>query len=165
MWQVEANKIKYGFGVIKELGDDVLQFHAKRAVVFTDKYLSSNTETGQHLATALKSLKESNIEVTVYDDVAIEPTDKSFIQAAEFAANGNFDIFISLGGGSVIDTTKAALLYSTYPPRGAADLNTGKLKIGMTEEQFLEYVNAPVGRGIPIPGNLPPHISIPTTAG
>ncbi len=52
-----------------------------------------------------------------------------------------------MGGGSTIDTAKAADLYSTYP----AD--------------FLAYVNQPVGDGKPIPGQLEPLIAIPTTAG
>ena len=46
-----------------------------------------------------------------------------------------------------MDTAKAANLYSTYP----AD--------------FLTYVNAPIGKGAPVPGQLRPLICIPTTAG
>jgi hydroxyacid-oxoacid transhydrogenase len=46
-----------------------------------------------------------------------------------------------------MDTAKAANLYSTYP----AD--------------FLDYVNAPIGKGKPIPGPVKPLIAIPTTSG
>ncbi|HEY5243194.1 MAG TPA: hydroxyacid-oxoacid transhydrogenase, partial [Polyangiaceae bacterium] len=55
--------------------------------------------------------------------------------------------YLSVGGGSVIDTCKAAILYATYP----ADL--------------LSYVNAPIGAGRPVPGPLPPHVACPTTSG
>ena len=65
----------------------------------------------------------------LFDEVEVEPTDESFKAAIEFATEGNFDGFISVGGGSSIDTAKAANLYSTYP----AD--------------FLTYVNAPIGQG------------------
>jgi hydroxyacid-oxoacid transhydrogenase len=95
----------------------------------------------------LRSLRAAGVDVAVYDDVHVEPTDVSFRAATAFAAHGKFDGYLSVGGGSVIDTCKAASLYATYP----ADLKT--------------YVNAPVGEGRPVPGPLPPHIACPTTCG
>ena len=91
--------------------------------------------------------RAAGVDVAVYDGVRIEPTDVSFLEAARFAREGRFDGYVSVGGGSVIDTCKAAILYATYP----AD--------------FLTYVNAPVGAGAPVPGALPPHLACPTTSG
>jgi alcohol dehydrogenase class IV len=92
-------------------------------------------------------LQDAGIDVAVYQDVHVEPTDASFLAAARFAEEGRFDGYVSLGGGSVIDTCKAAMLYATHP----AD--------------FLTYVNKPVGEGAPVPGPLPPHVACPTTSG
>jgi len=80
--------------------------------------------------------------------VRVEPTDESFLDAINFAREGGYDAFVAVGGGSVIDTAKAVNLYTTCPP---AD--------------FLDYVNPPIGKGLPVPGPLKPLIAIPTTAG
>ena len=99
------------------------------------------------MQTVLESL-DGCVEYSVFDRVRVEPTDESFLDAAKFAREGGFDGFVAVGGGSTIDTAKAASLYSTYPP-----------------EDFLDYVNPPLGRGLPPPGPLKPLIAIPTTAG
>ena len=93
------------------------------------------------------ALRAVDVDVTIYDEVRVEPTDQSFKQATRFAAEGRFDGFVSVGGGSVIDTCKAANLYSSHPA------------------EFLTYVNAPIGDGQAVPGALKPHIACPTTSG
>lgn len=78
----------------------------------------------------------------VYDTCRVEPTDTSFKSAIEFARQHNPDAFVAVGGGSVIDTTKAASLYSAHP-----------------EADFLDFVNAPIGKGLPIRKKLNPLIA------
>src|SRR5206468_4495264 len=83
-----------------------------------------------------------------YDQVRVEPTDTSLLHAIAFANESPFDAIVAVGCGSVIDTAKAVSLYTSYPPT-----------------DFLDYVNAPIGKGLPVPGPLKPLIAIPTTAG
>lgn len=116
---------------------------AKRVMVVTDPRLASS----EPVEVALGALQAEGIDAALYDQVRVEPTDKSFQDATAFARDGAFDGYLSVGGGSVIDTAKAANLYATYPA------------------PFLDYVNAPIGRGVPVPGDLRPHIAVPTTAG
>jgi len=97
--------------------------------------------------TALAAIEGEGVEYALFDGVRVEPTDGSFKAAIAFAEEGGFDGFVAVGGGSVMDTAKAANLYTSYP----AD--------------FLDYVNAPIGKGLPAPGPLKPLIAIPTTAG
>jgi hydroxyacid-oxoacid transhydrogenase len=95
----------------------------------------------------MESLAAEGVDAVLFDRVEVEPTDVSFKDAIAFAVDGNFDGYVGVGGGSSIDTCKAANLYATFP----AD--------------FLDYVNAPIGKGKLAPGPLKPMIAIPTTAG
>ena len=140
---MDAASIKFGFGVTAELGFEMKRLGVKRAMVLTDQSLLETTA----VKTSLESLRDDGIEYVVYADVSVEPTDASFADAIRFAEQGEFDGFVAVGGGSVMDTAKAANLYDSYP----AD--------------FLEYVNAPIGEGTPVPGALKPLIAVPTTAG
>ena len=122
---------------------DIVDMGLKRVLVVTDPVIATLTS----VATLLESLERNDVAYTLFDRVRVEPTDASFKDAIAVAVAGAYDGFVAIGGGSSIDTAKAANLYSTYP----AD--------------FLEYVNAPIGRGSPVPGTLKPLIAIPTTAG
>jgi hydroxyacid-oxoacid transhydrogenase len=97
---------------------------------------------------AVQSLDDEGIAYSLFDRVRVEPTDQSIREAIAAAQNETYDGFVAIGGGSAIDTAKAANLYSTYPP-----------------EDFLDYVNAPIGKSLPVPGPLKHLIAIPTTAG
>lgn len=140
---MDTSSIKYGPGVTREVGEDVRALGATRVMVVTDPNLVSHVS----VTTATKALADAGVDYALFSDVRVEPTDISFRQAIDFAADGGFDGYVAVGGGSVIDTAKAANLYATYP----ADL--------------LTYVNAPIGQATPIPGRLKPLIAIPTTAG
>lgn len=140
---METSSIKYGFGVTREVGYDMKKLGASRVMVVTDPNLTNN----EAVLVTIEALQEENIKSVLFDKARVEPTDESFKAAAKFAIEGKFDGFIGVGGGSCMDTAKVANLYSSYP----AD--------------FLDYVNRPIGKGIPVPGPLKPMIAIPTTAG
>jgi alcohol dehydrogenase class IV len=140
---VDVSAITYGAGCLAECGDQAAALGLRRVAVFTDRRLVDSP----HVATVLGSLRAAGADAVLYDAVQVEPTDASFLAAARFAAEGRFDGFVSVGGGSVIDTAKAANLYATWP----ADL--------------LAYVNAPIGEARTVPGPLKPHIACPTTCG
>lgn len=140
---MSSANIKYGFGATREVGFDMKELGAKRVMVVTDQRLAHE----EPVVVTLEALKTEKIDAVLYSNVRIEPTDHSLKEAVQFAVDGKFDGFIGVGGGSNMDTAKAANLYSTYP----AD--------------FLTYVNAPIGKGEPVPGPVKPMIGIPTTAG
>jgi hydroxyacid-oxoacid transhydrogenase len=96
----------------------------------------------------IKGLIEAEgIEVILYDRSRVEPTIHSFQDACDFAVEHDVDGFVSVGGGSSIDTAKVANLVSTHPA------------------PVMDYVNPPVGAGKKPPSPLKPHLAIPTTSG
>jgi alcohol dehydrogenase class IV len=142
-FSVDVSSITFGPGALYESGEQLRALGCRRVALFTDPTLARL----EHVERALASVRAAGLDVAVYDEVHVEPTDGSFLAAAAFARDGRFDGYLSVGGGSVIDTCKAAILYATYP----ADL--------------LAYVNAPIGAARAVPGPLPPHVACPTTCG
>lgn len=140
---MDASSIKYGPGVTREVGYDMKRLGGRRVMVVTDPNLSDS----EPVRVTLQALRDEGIDAVFFDQARAEPTDISFKEAISFAVDGRFDGYVGVGGGSSIDTAKVADLYATYP----AD--------------FLDYVNYPVGKGLPVPGQLKPLIGIPTTAG
>ena len=141
--ELATSSIRFGPGVTLEIGMDLADQGARRVLVVVDPHLAKLAP----VETALESLRDENVSYRLFDRVRVEPTDESFEEAIRFASAEPFDALVAIGGGSTIDTAKAANLYSTYP----ADL--------------LEYVNQPIGKGRPVPGPLKPLYAIPTTAG
>src|SRR2546430_7128157 len=110
-FELAASSIRVGRGVTREIGMDLAEMNAKRVMVLTDPNLARLSP----VATALESLRDNGIQFALFDRVRVEPTDVSFRDAIEFATQGRFDGFVAVGGGSTIDTAKAANLYSTHP--------------------------------------------------
>jgi len=143
-FEVDATRVRFGRGLLGETGAAARSLGITRAALFSDAIVAKLPFT-QHVRDSLSS---AGVAFEEYNDISIEPTDRSFHRAIEFARDGRFDGYISVGGGSTIDTAKAVNLYTTHPTANFAD-----------------YVNAPIGGGKPIPGPLKPHIACPTTSG
>ena len=143
-FEMATSNIRYGQGVTAEVGMDAADLGLRRVLVVTDANLAQRSP----VAVVRQSLEDAGVTHELFDGVRVEPTDASFQEAIRVATPGEFDGYIAVGGGSSIDTAKAANLYATHPP-----------------DDFLDYVNAPIGAGKPPPGPLKPLIAIPTTAG
>ena len=140
---MEMSPIKFGLGAMDEIGFDAARLGLKKALIFTDRNLAA-----AGLPDRVRGLlEEQGIKADVYDGVEVEPSDRSMEDAAEYARTKEFDGLVAVGGGSTIDTCKAANLLTCYPA------------------PLLDYINKPVGKGVPVPGPLKPLIAVPTTAG
>ncbi|MFI5958526.1 hydroxyacid-oxoacid transhydrogenase [Cryptosporangium sp. NPDC051539] len=142
-----APPLKFGPGAADEVGYDVARLGVRRVLVLTDPRIAA---TGLP-ARIGEALKAAGVDYAVYDRAHSEPTDESLraaaAVAAELAGETEFDAFVAVGGGSVIDTGKAVNLLST----SGGDL--------------MDYVNKPVGEGLAPRKPPKPLIAVPTTAG
>jgi alcohol dehydrogenase class IV len=139
-----APTLKFGDGASDEIGYDLAQLGARRALVITDAGVAA-TGLPQRVA---EQMARFDVAAEVFDGVRVEPTDASMQAAIDWArAHGPWDAFVAVGGGSSIDTAKAVDLLLTNPG------------------ELLDYVNAPVGGGIAPVNPLHPLVAVPTTTG
>jgi hydroxyacid-oxoacid transhydrogenase len=143
VFTLEATPIKFGAGAVADAGWELARLGVKRALLVTDRGVA---ELGI-AERVLESARAAGIDVVVYDRAHIEPTLDSLRDAAEFAVDADVDGFVSVGGGSSMDTAKVADLIATHPA------------------PVMKYVNPPVGEGRAPGGPLKPHLAIPTTSG
>jgi alcohol dehydrogenase class IV len=143
VFTLEATPVKFGRGACEDAGWELARLGVSRAMLVTDPGVAAlgYPERVQRLA------EQHGIEVVVYDRSRVEPTLASLQDAADFAIEHGVDGFVSIGGGSAMDTAKVANLVSTHPA------------------PVMDYVNPPVGGGRKPPTPLKPHLAIPTTSG
>ena len=139
-----ASSIRFGPGVTREIGMDVSNMGAKKVCVVTD----ATVDRLEAMRQVREALDEQGVNYVVYNRVRIEPKDYSVREAIEWVRPHKPDLFVAVGGGSVIDTAKLMNLYFCYP-----------------EADFMDFVNAPLGKGRPVEKKLMPLIAVPTTAG
>ena len=143
IFTMEATPVKFGTGASAEAGWELKRLGVRRAMLVTDPGVAALG----HPERIMKLLEAEGIEVVLYDRARVEPTIESFQHAADFAIEHEVDGFVSVGGGSSMDTAKVANLVSTHPA------------------PVMDYVNPPIGQGKKPPSPLKPHLAIPTTSG
>lgn len=138
-----APPLKFGLGAIAEVGEDLEAMGARKALVLTDPGVATTGVPDQ----VMHAAKSVGVSVDLFDQVAVEPTDESIEAAVSFARSGDWDAYVAVGGGSVMDTAKAVNLLTTQP---------GTL---------MDYIATPIGDGKVPELPLKPLIAVPTTAG
>src|SRR5918992_1774017 len=143
IFTMEATPLKYGPGASDEVGWEVKRLGVNRVMLISDPGV---IEAG--ITPRLRELIEAEgIEVELWDRARVEPTADSFQEAADFAAEGNFDGFVAVGGGASIHTAEVSDPIATHGG------------------EIMDYVNPPIGGGQAPPSPLMPLLAIPTTSG
>jgi alcohol dehydrogenase class IV len=143
VFTLEATPIKFGPGAAADAGWELARLEVRRALLVTDPGVAA----AGHPDRVRESIEAAGIAVVVYDRARVEPTLDSLQEAADFALDAGVDGFVSVGGGSSIDTAKVADLITSHPA------------------PVMDYVNPPIGGGRKPPRPLRPHLAIPTTGG
>ena len=110
IFTMEATPLKYGPGAAKEVGWEIERMGVGRVMLVSDPGVVAAGITPR----IGELIEAEGIEVEVWDRAHVEPTDDSLQAAADFAAEGEFDGFVAVGGGTSIDTATAADLTSTH---------------------------------------------------
>lgn len=131
-------QIRFGAGVAAQLADVVAGHGARSALVLVDDGLR---ERSPAVAASIAALERSGVAVTTWVKPAGEPTTEMVDAAAEAVATA--EAVVAFGGGSVIDTAKAARL--------CAQLGCSFASFAASERVF--------------PTPAIPLIALPTTAG
>jgi alcohol dehydrogenase class IV len=134
--------IVFGSGAVASAPDHVKRLGAKRALVVCDAGVAKVGIADR----VKKLLEDGGVPTAIFDKVDPNPVEKNvFDGVAAFDAHGA-DIIVSVGGGSPLDAGKLIALKTTH------------------ERPLVDYDDATGGDRF-ITSNVPPIITVPTTAG
>lgn len=133
----------FGAGMLNELHNQTMP--GKKAMVVISNGKSMKT-TGT-LDRVLKELSAAGVETAVFDKVQANPLRSTVMAGAAFAKENSCDFMVALGGGSVMDASKAMAAMAT---------NDGDI---------WDYMFGGTGGGKTLVSKALPMICITTTAG
>lgn len=135
--------VLFGAGMLNRLGEQALPGRKALIVISNGK----STRANGYLSRAEEQLHRAGVETSVFDGVSPNPTVANVNAGARAAREQGCDFLVALGGGSVMDCTKAIAVMAT---------NDGDL---------WDYVPIGSGKGQPIRVKPLPIVAITTTAG
>lgn len=133
-----VKRIVHGFGCISQAADEAKNLGGTRALIVTDPGLA---KIGVQKPLE-EALEKGGIPCKLYAEVELEPSVESIGHCADAAKAFGADIMFGIGGGSALDSTKAAAVLLTNEGSISDYFGMGKVK-----------------------RPLPPLVLIPTTAG
>ena len=141
MNRIVLNETSYfGWGSRSILIDEIKNRHFKKVLLVTDDNLIKNNVATK----VMDTLTEGGIEYEVFSDIKPNPTIANVKSGLRMREKSKADLLIAVGGGSVIDTTKAIGIVTTNTEFG--------------DVRSLVGVSSTKNRSMPI-------IALPTTAG
>ena len=138
----QAATMMFGSGSLAVLGDEMKLRGLKKAAIITDKGVTGAGVSAQVEAV----IKEAGFDCMIWDNCLSDPPADSVDEAAAAIRNYGADAIIGLGGGSSMDTAKAASMVIKNP---------------ISIKEIMARPRAPG----PLPDPDLPVFTIPTTSG
>lgn len=134
--------IVFGNGAIAQLGARVKAASGTRALIVCD---AGVVKVG--IAEKVrKALEEAGVAAQIFDRVDPNPVEKNVFEGVAAYRSHGADIIVSVGGGSPLDAGKL-------------------IALKVTHERPLEEYDDAIGGDAHITSNVPPIVTVPTTAG
>jgi alcohol dehydrogenase class IV len=134
--------IRFGAGAVAELPSYLKSNYLKKPLVSTDPTIAGLDFFKEIVA----GLTAQGMQVTVFDDIHKNPVKSDVYKGADAYDAGGCDCIIGIGGGAAIDVARAILLRINH------------------REDLFKYDDL-IGGDVYVTNEVPPFITIPTTAG
>lgn len=136
-------RIIFGAGVLNQLGSQKMP--GKKALVVISN--GRSTKDNGYLDRVLSELKSAGVETVIFDKIEANPLKATVMAGSADVRNNGCDFIVALGGGSVMDASKAIAAMAT------------------NEGDLWDYINGGSGKGNALKNKALPVIAITTTAG
>lgn len=136
-------RIVFGSGKLDTLSQQAMP--GKKAMLLIS--CGKSTKVNGSLEKVKEQLAKAGAEYAVFDKIMENPVKEVIMEGAAFARENGCDFILALGGGAVLDSSKAIAAMAT---------NNGDL---------WDYVNGGTGKGRPLANKGLPIVTIPTSSG
>lgn len=133
----------FGAGALNELGNQPLP--GKKALLIISK--GKSAKKNGYLYRVIEQLAHQGAENVIFDKIESNPLKATVMEGAAYAKANECDFIVALGGGSVMDASKAIAAMAT---------NSGDL---------WDYISGGTGKGLPLKNKPLPIVAVTTTAG
>lgn len=142
----EKVRMKFGPGVVKQLGPYMKSYGVKKAIVLYDPGVKAVGNADK----VMDSLREAGIDFVEFDHCASDAPATIVDEAADLARANNVDAIVAVGGGSVCDTGKAVNTLMANPGsiRRLFDPANKKNQIQTTTKLFTVETMAGTSSGV-----------------
>jgi alcohol dehydrogenase class IV len=137
---LSPKKILFGKNMLKRLGAE-LEGRGNKAVLITDKNMVKLS------GELVETVKSAGYEVKIWDGAEPEPSTKGAIEAGGVLKEFKPQLVIGFGGGSVMDTAKAAWVLYENQEINPAEITTVNVKTKLTPQKKARFMTVPTTSG------------------